>query len=93
MRETQSYIQKRTMMGKRGVSSFKEPDVERAIRSAREAGLSPAMIEVVSRDGVTIRVYGENAALTETTPDFVGSKAWAEEIAKLKAKTPKTKDR
>ena len=47
------------------------------------------MIEVVSRDGVTIRVYGENAALTETTDDTTGANAWKEGRKKLKAKSPK----
>jgi len=72
-------------MGKRGPSSFKRLDVERAIRSAREAGLEPAMIEIVAKDGTIFRVYGDNAVLTETTQE-TGAKAWDEEIAKLKAK-------
>ncbi len=73
-------------MGRRGPSSFKKLDALRAIKSAREAGLEPAMIEIETKDGVTIRVYGDNAALSETTPDAAGAKAWDEEIAKLKAK-------
>jgi hypothetical protein len=71
-------------MGKRGPSSFKKLDAERAIRSAREAGLEPAMIEIVAKDGTIFRVYGDDAALTETQD--AGAKAWNEEIAKLKAK-------
>jgi len=37
-------------MGKRGSSSFKKLDVERALRSAREGGLEPAMLEIVAKD-------------------------------------------
>jgi hypothetical protein len=73
-------------MGKRGPNSFKRLDVERAIRSAREAGLVPAMIEIVAMDGSVIRVYGDNAGLTESTAGDAGAKAWAEATAKLKAK-------
>jgi hypothetical protein len=72
-------------MGKRGLNSFKRLDVERAIRSARDGGIEPAMIEIVARDGTIFRVYGDNAVLTETTPDAAGAKKWNEEIAKLKA--------
>jgi hypothetical protein len=73
-------------VGKRGPSSFKRLDAERAIRSAREAGLEPAMIEIVAKDGTIFRVYGDNAALTETTQE-AGAKEWDAEIAKLKAKS------
>ena len=74
-------------MGKRGPSSFKKLDAERAIRSARAAGLEPSMVEIISKDGVTIRVYGDKMAM-DTTQDTAGTKAWNAEIAKLKA-TPK----
>jgi hypothetical protein len=73
-------------MGKRGASSFKKLDVARAIRSAHEAGLEPAMVEIETKDGTTIRVYGDKAALTETTQDTAGKKAWDVEIEKLKKK-------
>jgi hypothetical protein len=79
-------------MGKRGPSSFKRLDAERAIRSAREAGLEPAMIEIVAKDGTTFRVYGDKAVPNETTAEVMSSKEWDAEIAKLKAKTP-AKDR
>jgi hypothetical protein len=75
-------------MGKRGPSSFKKLDAERAIWSAREAGLEPAMIEIVAKDGTTFRVYGDKAALTETTDEVRSAKEWDAEIAKLKAKPP-----
>ena len=45
------------------------------------------MVEIISKDGVCIRVYGDKAA-TDTTQDTAGAKAWNAEIAKLKA-TPK----
>jgi hypothetical protein len=73
-------------MGKRGPSSFKKLDVERAIRSAREAGVEPAMVEIVAKDGAVIRVYGDKAAHAETPPEVISSKEWDAEIAKLKTK-------
>lgn len=80
-------------MGKRGPSSFKKLDVERAIRSARESGLEPGMIEIVGKDGVTIRVYGDKAA-AGATQEVMTTKEWDAEIEKLKAKPPpKTKGR
>ena len=80
-------------MARRGSNLFKRNDALRAIRSARDGGIEPAMIQIVAKDGTIYRVYGENAALTETTDDTAGTKAWDEEIAKLKAKTRKTKER
>jgi hypothetical protein len=65
-------------MGKRGLNSFKRLDVERAIRSARDGGIEPAMIEIVATDGTIFRVYGDNAALRETTQNTAGTKAWDE---------------
>jgi ribosomal protein S3AE len=75
------------MGNKRGTSAFKKRDVERAIRSARDAGVAPAVVEVETKDGVIIRVFS-GAATTDTTQDTAGTKAWNAEIAKLKA-TPK----
>ena len=46
------------------------------------------MIEIITKDGTTFRVYGDKAALTDTTQDSTGAKAWGKEIEKLKA-TPK----
>jgi hypothetical protein len=45
-------------MARRG-GSFKQADVERAIRSAKGAGIEVAVVEVVTADGVTIRVSGK----------------------------------
>jgi hypothetical protein len=76
-------------MGKRGSNAFKRNDAIRAIQSARDGGLEPAMMEVVvAADGaVTFRVYGDKAVPpSESAPD---AKAWDEEIEKLKPKAPK----
>jgi hypothetical protein len=74
-------------MGQRGSNAFKRNDAIRALQSARDGGLEPAMMEVIlGPDGTTtFRVYGDKAA-TDTTQDTAGAKAWNEEIAKLKAK-------
>jgi hypothetical protein len=53
-------------MGKRGPSSFKRLDALRAIKSAREAGITPTVVEIETKDGAIIRIYGDNTA-TETT--------------------------
>ena len=47
------------------------------------------MIEIVATDGTIFRVYGDNAAIAETTQTTAGAKAWDQETAKLKAKAPK----
>jgi hypothetical protein len=81
-------------MGKRGPSSFKKLDALRAINTAREAGLEPAIVEIETKDGTTFRVYGDKAVPAETTKEVMSSKEWDAEIEKLKAKgAPKTKAR
>jgi hypothetical protein len=78
-------------MGKRGDNAFKRNDAIRALQSARDGGLEPAMMEVVLGPGgtTTFRVYGDNAAAqTGTTQATAGAREWDREIAKLKA-TPK----
>jgi hypothetical protein len=74
-------------MGQRGENAFKRNDAIRALQSARDGGLEPAMMEVIlGPDGTTtFRVYGDKAA-TDTTQGAAGAKAWDGEIAKLKAK-------
>jgi hypothetical protein len=70
-------------MGKRGENTFKRNDGLRALKIARDGGLTPGMIEIVAKDGTVFRVYGDNvAALTET--DTAGVKAWQREIEKLR---------
>jgi hypothetical protein len=73
-------------VGKRGENTFKRNDAIRALQSARDGGLEPAMMEVVlGPDGTTtFRVYGDKAT-TDTTQDSAGAKAWGKEIEKLKA--------
>jgi hypothetical protein len=82
-------------MARRGSNLFKRNDGLRALKIARDGGIEPAMIEIIAKDGTIFRVYGDNAGLTDTTPDTAGAKAWNDEIAKLKAKTitPTTKER
>jgi hypothetical protein len=70
-------------VGKRGPSSFKRLDAERAIRSARAAGIAPTMVEIETKDGVTIRVYGDKTA-AETSREVMSAKEWDAEIEKLK---------
>ena len=80
-------------MARRGTNLFKRNDGLRALKIARDGGIEPAMIEIVAKDGTSIRVYGDNATLAETTQEIAGAKAWDAEIAKLKATTPKGKGR
>jgi hypothetical protein len=76
-------------MGKRGSNAFKRNDAVRAIQSARDGGLDPAMMEVVvgAGGGVTFRVFGATAV--PTSESAAGAEAWREEIGKLKPKAPK----
>jgi hypothetical protein len=75
-------------MARRGSNLFKRNDGLRALKIARDGGIEPATIEIVARDGTVYRIYGANAALTESTQETAGKKAWDEETAKLKAKAP-----
>jgi hypothetical protein len=67
-------------MGKRGPNAFKRNDAIRAIESARDAGIAPAMVEVVvAKDGsVTYRVYGEGAVPTPAGAE-PGVSKWQDE--------------
>ena len=76
-------------MGKRRDNAFRRNDAIRAVKAARDAGVEPAVFEIVTSDGTTFRIFGVGAAPTETTPDAGGAKAWNAEIEKLKAETPK----
>jgi hypothetical protein len=71
-------------MARRGGNLFKRNDGLRALKIARDGGIEPAMIEIVAMDGTIFRVYGDNAAPTDST--CTGAKVWDEEIAKLKGK-------
>jgi hypothetical protein len=46
----------------RGRSFFKQRDVTRAVRSARAAGLAVDGVEVVTKDGTTIRILSKDTA-------------------------------
>ena len=69
-------------MGKRGPGSFKKLDAQRAIERARAAGIEPAMVEIVSKDGVTIRVYGDKATPPATTSEVMTARNGTTKIAK-----------
>jgi len=47
---------------RRGRNPFKQRDVTRAVRSARAAGLAVGGLEVVTKDGTTIRILPKNPA-------------------------------
>jgi hypothetical protein len=76
-------------MARRGTNLFKRNDAIRALQSARDGGINVQCFEIVAKDGTIFRVYGDSAALAETTQETSGAKAWDAEIAKLKAATPK----
>jgi hypothetical protein len=83
-------------MARRGSNSFKRNDAIRAIKSARDAGIEPSMMEVVvttDEGTVTFRVYGEKAAglMGMSTETSAAAREWEDEIEKLKTK-PKSKD-
>jgi hypothetical protein len=46
----------------RGRNFFKQRDVTRAVRSARAAGLAVGGVEVVTKDGTTIRILSKDTA-------------------------------
>ena len=75
-------------MGRRGASAFKKNDAIRALQSARDGGIDPAMLEVVvGADGsTTFRVYADRAVPPTADPIMRSAKEWDDEIAKLKAK-------
>jgi hypothetical protein len=75
-------------MGRRGENAFRRNDAIRAVKAARDAGVEPAVFEIVTSDGTTFRIFGVGAVPTETAQGVAGAQQWAEEIAKLKA-TPK----
>jgi hypothetical protein len=89
-------------MGKRGSGNFRRTDALRAVRAARDAGIAPAMIEIVGKDGVTIRVFGRDAyhgtqSTNETTNEWLAElavdkakaeKEWADEVERVKAGPP-----
>ena len=79
-------------MGKRRDNAFRRNDAIRAVQAARDAGVEPAVFEIVTPDGTTFRIFGVGATPTGTTPDASGAKEWSKAIEELKA-TPKGKGR
>jgi len=55
---------------------FRQLDIVRAMRSAEKGGLDIGHVEVVTRDGTTIRVFGSGT---------VPKNEWHEATAKLQA--------
>jgi len=49
-------------IGQRGRNVFKKHDVVRAMRSAEKGGMDIGHVEVVTKDGTTIRVFGKTPA-------------------------------
>jgi hypothetical protein len=72
-------------MGKRGENLFKQNDGVRAIRIAREGGITPGMIEIIAKDGTVFRVWGDNVTAPKDT-DTAVAKEWGKAIEELKAK-------
>jgi len=56
-------------IGRRGRSPFRQKDVTRAMRSAEQGGLAIGHVEVVTKDGVTIRVFGKGSPSAEQKTD------------------------
>jgi hypothetical protein len=73
-------------MGKRGPSSFRKRDVERGIRSARDAGMVPGVVEIIGKDGVTIRVH----AAAPGTTEVIAASEWDKVTEKLKSKAKRS---
>jgi hypothetical protein len=67
-------------MAGRGTNLFKRNDGLRALRIARDGGMSVGMMEIVAKDGTIFRVHALDSA-----EDVTGAKAWDAEIAKLRA--------
>jgi hypothetical protein len=84
-------------MARRGSNSFRRNDGLRALRIAKDAGMEPSALEVVVKPdkSVVFRVLTQQAAsLMGVAPtDAAAAKEWQDEIAKLKAKPPRTKGR
>jgi hypothetical protein len=80
-------------MAGRGPSKFLRFDAQRAIRSAREAGLEPAAFDVIIRkDGsTTFRVYGAGASQATVAEQEAAVAEWDKAAEKAKAGEAKAK--
>jgi hypothetical protein len=60
-------------VGRRGHNPFKQKDVVRTMRSARAGGMeSIDCVEVTTKDGTTIRVFGKGASsAVQDTPEKI----------------------
>ena len=47
-------------------TTFKQCDVERAVRAAKAVGLVVSVVEVVTPDGTTIRICGKRDPATQS---------------------------
>jgi hypothetical protein len=52
-------------------TTFKQCDVERAVRAAKAVGLVVSVVEVITPDGTTIRICGQRAAAATNPWDEV----------------------
>ena len=52
-------------------TTFKQCDVERAVRAAKAVGLVVSVVEVVTPDGTTIRICGQRDAAATNPWDEV----------------------
>jgi hypothetical protein len=75
-------------MGRRSENLFKRNDVMRAIKSARDAGLPVAGVEIKCKDGTVIKVLGnaENGVLIE---DAAAAKQWEDATKAIATRTKK----
>jgi hypothetical protein len=55
-------------VGVRGRNPFKQRDVTRVMKSAEAAGLAIAGVEVITKDGVTIRILSKDTADHSANP-------------------------
>ena len=63
-------------VGQRGRNLFKLKDVVRAMKSAEQGGLAIGHVEVVTKDGTTIRVFGPSGEASKAQSE------WDETLAK-----------
>jgi hypothetical protein len=52
-----------TSMAHRGNNLFKRNDAMRALKSARDAGLTPEILEIITKDGTIYRIHGKRDAV------------------------------
>jgi hypothetical protein len=72
-------------MPRRGSNLFKRNDAMRAIKSARDAGLTPEMLEIIAKDGTIFRIHGKRDAME----DDDATNPWLKELAKSEAQKGK----